>query len=100
MHFERFVREDPAHVAVCVRWESGQQLRLLGGEIAIDCPVRLVHGDRDTDVPSEVARETMARLRSADVQLKLIKDGGHRMSEPREIAAILRTVCDLLEPAP
>src|SRR4051794_37684024 len=72
-------------------WESGQQLRLLGSEIAIDCPVRLVHGDRDTDVPSEVALETMARLRSGDVQLKLIKDAGHRMSEPREIAAILWT---------
>ena len=32
-------------------WESGQQLRLLGGEIAIDCPVRLIHGDADMDVP-------------------------------------------------
>src|SRR4051812_44907667 len=40
-------------------WESGQRLRLLGGEIAIDCPVRLVHGERDTEVPSEVALKTM-----------------------------------------
>src|SRR5579884_1057815 len=30
-------------------WQSGQQLRLFGGEIAVDCPVRLVHGDRDEE---------------------------------------------------
>jgi pimeloyl-ACP methyl ester carboxylesterase len=79
-------------------WESGQQLLLLGGEIAIDCPVRLVHGEQDSEVPSKVALKTVERLRSADVQLNLIKGGGHRLSEPREIAAILRTVDGLLEP--
>jgi len=81
-------------------WKSGQQLRLLGGEIAIDCPVRLIHGECDADVPSEIAIKTMGRVRSADVQLNLIKGGGHRLSEPREIDAILRTVDSLLEPAP
>jgi len=79
-------------------WESGQQLLLLDGEIAIDCPVRLIHGEKDSDVPSKVAFRTMERLRSADVQLNLIKGGGHRLSEPREIEAILRTVDGLLEP--
>jgi pimeloyl-ACP methyl ester carboxylesterase len=80
-------------------WESGQQLLLLDGEIAIDCPVRLVHGEQDTDVPVDIAKQAMARLRSADVQLNIIKGGGHRLSEPREIATILRTVANLLEPA-
>ena len=32
-------------------WESGEALRLLDGEIAIDCPVRLLHGQADADVP-------------------------------------------------
>ena len=50
-------------------WESGQQLRLLDGEIAIDCPVRLIHGELDRDVPLDVAFRTMRALRSADVQL-------------------------------
>jgi pimeloyl-ACP methyl ester carboxylesterase len=81
-------------------WESAQQLLLLDGEIAIDCPVRLIHGERDTDVPSNVALQTMERLRSGDVQLNLIKGGGHRLSEPREIEAILHTVAGLLEPCP
>jgi len=80
-------------------WESGQQLLLLGGEIAIDCPVRLLHGERDTEVPLEVAFRTLRALRSSDVQLNVLKGGGHRLSEPHEIDAILRTVAGLLEPA-
>ena len=80
-------------------WESGQQLRLLDSEIAADCPVRLVHGDQDDDVPLDIAFRTMRQLRSADVQLNVIKGGGHRLSAPHEIGAILTTVASLLEPA-
>lgn len=78
-------------------WQSGERLRLLDGEIAIDCPVRLVHGDLDSDVPVDVAMLLMQRLRSADVQLNIIKGGGHRLSAPHEIAAILRMTESLLE---
>jgi pimeloyl-ACP methyl ester carboxylesterase len=81
-------------------WESGQRLLLLGGEIAIDCPVRLLHGECDTEVPVDVAFRAMRALRSGDVQLNVLKGGGHRLSEPHEIDAILRTVVALLEPAP
>jgi pimeloyl-ACP methyl ester carboxylesterase len=81
-------------------WNSGQQLRLLDSEIAIDCPVRLLHGEQDEEVPLDVAFRTMHALRSADVQLNVIKGGGHRLSAPHEIAAILRTVEALVEPAP
>ena len=81
-------------------WQSGQDLLLLNGEIAIDCPVRLVHGEADSDEPLETAILTIRALRSSDVQLKVIKGGGHRLSEPHEIDAILRTVAELLEPAP
>ncbi|HET8749249.1 MAG TPA: alpha/beta hydrolase [Sphingomicrobium sp.] len=78
-------------------WQSGQDLLLLGGEIAVDCPVRLIHGERDEEVPLEVAMTTMRRLRSSDVQLQIIKGGGHRLSEPHEIEAILRAVAGLME---
>ncbi|MFL6847255.1 MAG: alpha/beta fold hydrolase [Sphingomicrobium sp.] len=71
-------------------WSSGQQLLLLDNEIPVDCPVRLIHGDEDSDVPLDIAFRTMRTLRSADVQLTVIKGGGHRLSEPREIAVILR----------
>lgn len=79
-------------------WESGQDLLLLGSAIAVDCPVRLLHGDADKDVPLDVAFRTMARLRSADVQLTVIKGGSHRLSEPHQLGAILRTVAALVEP--
>ena len=78
-------------------WESGQHLLLLDGEIAVDCPVRLVHGECDSDVPLDIAFRLMRALRSADVQLLTIKGGGHRLSEAHEIQAILRTVSGLLE---
>jgi pimeloyl-ACP methyl ester carboxylesterase len=72
-------------------------MRLLEAEIAVDCPVRLIHGDQDKDVPATIALRLLARLRSDDVQLKLIKGGGHRLSERHEIEAILRSVAELLE---
>ena len=86
-----------AQVVTRAFWESGQQLRLLDREIAIDCPVRLIHGEADSDVPVEVATRLMRQLRSSDVQLLVLKGGGHRLSEPHEIGAILRTVAGLLE---
>ena len=81
-------------------WESGQRMLLLKGEIALDCPVRLIHGEQDPDVPLDTAFRLMRALRSADVQLAVIKGGGHRLSEPHQIQAILRAVDALLEPAP
>lgn len=80
-------------------WQSGEALRLLDGPIPVDCPVRLIHGDTDSEVPIDVAFRTMHQLRSADVQLTVVKGGGHRMSEPHEIDAIVRTVAGLLETA-
>ena len=88
------------HVTTRGFWESGERLRLLGDEVPIGCPVRLVHGDRDEEVPVEIALRLMERLRSADVQLNIVKGGGHRLSEPNEIEAILRTVAAFVEPAP
>jgi pimeloyl-ACP methyl ester carboxylesterase len=81
-------------------WESGQRLLVLDKEIAIDCPVRLLHGECDGEVPLDVAFRTMRALRSSDVQLNVLKGGGHRLSEPHEIQAIVRTIAALLEPAP
>ncbi len=86
------------HVTTSPFWESGQRLLLLNGEIAIDCPVRLIHGEKDEEVPLEVAFRTMRHVRSADVQLLTIKGGGHRLSEPHEIDAILKTVAGFMEP--
>jgi dipeptidyl aminopeptidase/acylaminoacyl peptidase len=59
--------------------------------------VRLIHGDCDEEVPLEVGSRLAQQLRSADVQTLIIKGGGHRLSEPHEIRAILTTLASLIE---
>jgi pimeloyl-ACP methyl ester carboxylesterase len=78
-------------------WESGEALKLLGGPIGIDCPVRLLHGFEDPDVPWRLSLDLLDRLRSADVQATLVKGGDHRLSRPEDIALLLATVRRLLE---
>ena len=77
-------------------WQSGEALRLLHAPVAIDCPVRLIHGDADAEVPLAIALKLLEKLRSADVQLTAIKGAGHRLSQPNEIEAILRAVAALI----
>lgn len=78
-------------------WESGEANRLLHAEIAIDCPVRLLHGQADPDVPWAYSLELAKKLRSADVQTSLIKDGDHRLSRPQDLALLIATVRSMLE---
>ena len=78
-------------------WQSGQELRLLEHPIEIDCPVRLIHGEDDPNVPLDIAHRLFRQLRSADVQLTIIKGSRHRLSEPHEINAILTVLAGLLE---
>ena len=76
-------------------WHDGQGRRLLDGEIAIDGPVRLLHGQEDADVPPEISLRLAAALRSQDVQVTLVKGGDHRLSRDGDIALLLRTVAAL-----
>lgn len=76
-------------------WESGEANRLLNGPIDIRVPARLVHGQRDPDVPWENSLKLAGLLRSDDVQTMLVKDGDHRLSRPQDIALILKAIEDL-----
>ena len=78
-------------------WESGEALRVLDGELAIDCPVRLLHGLRDIDVPWKYSLAIMEKVRSADVQAVLVKDGDHRLSREADLALLVQTVQSLME---
>jgi len=78
-------------------WDSGQASLLLDKEIAIDCPVRLIHGLEDKDVPPSIAFRLGRALRSADVQTLLVKDGEHRLSRPGDLGLLLTTVAALIE---
>jgi pimeloyl-ACP methyl ester carboxylesterase len=73
-------------------WASGEANRLMHGPIQIDAPVRLIHGQRDPDVPWERALQLAKLLRSPDVQTMLVKDGDHRLSREADIALICKTI--------
>jgi pimeloyl-ACP methyl ester carboxylesterase len=76
-------------------WQSGQSNLRLTGQIGIDCPVRLIHGQNDPDVPWETSLKLAAALRSADVQTICVKDGDHRLSRDQDIALLIETVTKL-----
>lgn len=76
--------------------DARKSLRL-SGDIALDCPVRLLHGQRDHDVPFEVGLRLAKALRSDDIQVTLVKDGDHRLSRPQDIALLLRTLASFPE---
>lgn len=76
-------------------WESGQASLMLDRTMAINVPVRLLHGQRDDSVPWDIATRTAAALRSADVQVTLVKDGDHRLSRPQDLDLLVRTVASL-----
>jgi dipeptidyl aminopeptidase/acylaminoacyl peptidase len=65
--------------------------------IPIACPVRLIHGNADPDVPWKLSLELMDRLASSDVEVTLVKGGGHRLSEPEDLERLTRTVAALSE---
>ena len=73
-------------------WESGQRNLLLNDEIALDCPVRLLHGQQDGDVPWTTSLRIAERLRSADVQTIFVKEADHRFSEPADLALLVSTL--------
>jgi pimeloyl-ACP methyl ester carboxylesterase len=77
--------------------EDGANHVLLGGPIPIACPVRLLQGQCDEDVPWRTALRIAERLDSEDVQVTLIKDGTHRLSRPQDLALLTRTAGLLLE---
>ena len=88
---------DRPYVTTRIFWESGETLKLLDGKIELDCPVRLLHGQADEDVPWIYSLELMKLLRSADVQACFVKDGAHRLSRDGDIALLIATVNNLLE---
>lgn len=89
--------DEDGYVTTLGFWESGEANRLLDGEIALTCPVRFIHGQRDETVPWQIPIRAGERLRSADVQTLLVKDGDHRLSRESDIALLLGLIDGLLE---
>jgi len=77
--------------------EEGRKHLLLGGPIALDCPVRLIHGKKDPDVPWQTARRIADALSSTDVEVILVEEGDHRLSEPHDLERLTNVLAALLD---
>jgi pimeloyl-ACP methyl ester carboxylesterase len=74
--------------------EEGRNHLLLGSAIEVGCPVRILQGAQDPDVPWRHAFALAHRLPSDDVVLTMIQDGDHRLSRPQDIARIIAAVTE------
>ena len=72
--------------------EDGRSHLIMDEGLDVPCPVRILHGMRDEDVPCQHALDLVEALRGDDVTATLIKDGDHRLSEDRDILRLIRTV--------
>jgi pimeloyl-ACP methyl ester carboxylesterase len=90
---ERANRYGPAPTVTTSRfWQSGEAHRMMSGAIAVDAPVRLLHGIADAEVPWHRTGRLVELLRSADVQAWLVKGGDHRLSREADLALLIRAV--------
>jgi pimeloyl-ACP methyl ester carboxylesterase len=74
--------------------EDGRRHLLLDGMIETGCPVRILQGVQDADVPWQHAVELTARFAQDDVVLTLVKDGDHRLSRPEDIERLIAAVAE------
>ena len=75
--------------------EEGRNHLLLGSAIEVGCPVRILQGAQDPDVPWQHAFALAHRLPAEDVVLTMIQDGDHRLSRPQDIARIIAAVAEI-----
>lgn len=76
--------------------EEGRRHLLLAAPIGIRCPVRLLHGMADRDVPYQLSLELADRLAAEDVRVSLIKNGDHRLSRDADLALLAQNLDALL----
>lgn len=76
-------------------WQDAETHKLLGGSIPIRCPVRLLHGSEDADVPPEVSRRLASALDSNDVRVTIVDGGDHRLSRDTDLRLLGDTLQEL-----
>ncbi len=89
--------DDPYQITWNLILEGRKHLLLRHAPVAIDRPVRLLHGMKDEDVPWELSPRLAEALVSSDVQVRLIKEGDHRLSTDEDLEILKETVSALLD---
>ena len=77
--------------------QDGRKHLLLNQDIIdIDCPVHLIHGQQDVDVPVTLSQEAYVKISHDEVVLKIIKDGHHNLSREKDLAIIGNSISEIL----
>lgn len=90
---------DDPYVYTRALFEDGEKNRVLTGIIDTHCPVTILQGMQDPDVPYAHAMRLVEHLPADDVTLSLVRDGDHRLSRPQDIAMLLRAAEGLIQQA-
>jgi len=77
--------------------EDGRKNQIMDGPINFEGPVRILQGMKDSSVPWRHAQKLITALTSNDVEMTLVKNGGHSLSEPSDIKRMLQTIENLTE---
>jgi pimeloyl-ACP methyl ester carboxylesterase len=72
--------------------EEGRRHLLLRRPLALTCPVRLLHGMQDPDVPYQTSLRLAQNLTGTEAVVELIEDGDHRLSRPQDLARLFAAV--------
>ena len=84
------------NVYTAALFEDGRRNRVLTGIIHTHCPVHILQGMADPDVPHTHALKLVEHLPADDVTLTLVKDGDHRLSRPQDLDLLERTVMHMI----
>lgn len=88
---------DEPNVYTKALFEDGRRNRVLTGVIDTHCPVHILQGKADPDVPYTHAQKLVEHLSADDVMLTLVRDGDHRLSRPQDLALLTRTAQGLVQ---
>ena len=83
---------DEPNIFTKALFDDGESNRVMTGMIETRCPVHIIQGMQDPDVPYEHAMKLVSFLPNEQVSMTLIKDADHRLSRDEDIAVLLRTV--------
>ena len=87
---------DEPNIFTKALFDDGEKNRVMTGLINTGCPVHIIQGMKDPDVPFEHALKLVNYLPEEAVSMTLIKDGDHRLSRDQDIALLIRTIESLV----
>jgi pimeloyl-ACP methyl ester carboxylesterase len=99
VHYEPSPYDDEPTPITRTLIEEGRNHLVLREPLELTCPLHLLHGQRDPDVPWKTALGLAAHVESEDVTVELIKDGEHRLSRDGDVRRLLAAVDRIVDEA-